>query len=232
MRCGEAVEGDWRKDSTVILNTRDVNEDMRVMIPCPIENTLVGPFRVRYDEDLDELVIYPSLDQKNSIISGYLYSPSLADRIHTLEQIDVTRGYVRIEGEGIEPCPTDTISDEELIENFTASIKGKTAKTIGVDPAAFASLLASYQNSLISGKDIPAALAAERVKRLQAIFESSAKTANFLMNFPRSFRKCSRPARTILTIWIWFMSCSKMRNLSKRSLRIRNTSRLQASSSR
>lgn len=171
----EAVEGDWRKDSTVILNTRDVNEDMRVMIPGPIENTLVGPFRVRYDEDLDELVIYPSLDQKNSIISGYLYSPSLADRIHTLEQIDVTRGYVRIEGEGVEPCPTDTISDEELIENFTASIKGKTAKTIGVDPAAFASLLASYQNSLISGKDIPAALAAERVKRLQAIFESSAK---------------------------------------------------------
>ena len=174
------VLGSWKESSTVDLYSPNINEGMMVMLPGDTPDTLVGPYRVRYDEDRETFYIRTSLEQRVSLITGYTYTGGFTRYAFDLVMEDVTRRYIPIEGEGISLYALDQISDEDLLENFRQSLSKKLTRQFHLDAPNIEHMLDVYQKSLLSSRNASEEIAAQRIRRLKAMFSSELRFSSTL----------------------------------------------------
>lgn len=167
-----AVAGNWKEDGWVELDSPDVNEGMEVMIPSDRPNILIGPFRVHYDEDRQIFYVRTNADSRKFIIGGFEYLDGPSSHYVTLEQEDVTRNYVPIAGENIQPYSYDQISLEDLMENFRTLISRRMPTKYRFDEDTARQMVRIYQNSLLSGSGISPEAAKKRSERLLGLLNS------------------------------------------------------------
>lgn len=166
------VLGDWNADPLVELDSPNINEGMMVMIPSDTPDSLLGPFRVRFDEEKEMFYVRVSSDPKASILSGCSYEGSIESHILELVQEDVTRHYIRTRGQGIHPYSVDRISDHDLLESFRSALGKKGLRSVHFDAPAVDSLLDLYANSLLTGVSVSKNVSDHRCARLREIFSS------------------------------------------------------------
>lgn len=174
------VLSNWKEEPVVELDSPNINEGMMVMLPGGELNTLIGPYQVRYDEEDEMFYVRISADQKKALICGYTYEDGIKAHQLILEQEDVTRTYIPIEGEGIVPFAEDQITDEELVESFRQSLSSKMIRAFHLDPQNVDHMLNVYRNSLLTGYSLPEHVAANRCKRLKAMFTSQLRFSSTL----------------------------------------------------
>lgn len=167
------VEGNWKTDSIMYINSPNVNENMQIMVPDEQDpEVLYGPFHVRFDEDKGLPYFNTHMARNKYVLRGYRYSGGLRAYTRVLEQFDVTRSYVRISGEGIEAVYRDEISEEKLLEDFKEVVARRGYKQHKLDLSNISTVLSHYETSLMTGVSIPREIAAERMKTLRSIFDA------------------------------------------------------------
>ena len=169
----EAIEGDWKTDRCLWIDSPNVNEGMEILIPIEESNVLIGPYKVRYDEDRDLFFVWPNPEKTNHLIHGYEYANGIPSHYVVLDQEDVTRSYAPIVGDNITPYAYDLISLEDLIDNFKETMKRRMSNKYRFDEQAASSMISVYTNSLLSGGTVSKEVAKARARKLEDVLSST-----------------------------------------------------------
>lgn len=167
------VEGNWKTDHIMYVESPNVNDGMHIMVPDEQDpEVLYGPFHVRFDEEKNKLYFYTHLARNKYVLRGYRYQGGIMKYCKTLEQIDVTRNYVKIKADGIEAIYADMISEELLLEDFKEVVARRGYKQHKLDLSNISGILSHYETSLMTGVSVPKEIAEERMKTLRSIFDA------------------------------------------------------------
>lgn len=179
----EDIQGDWKSESRLIVDSPDLNEGMEIMIPTENSNVFIGPLRIRYDEQADLYYVRPSMDVNQHFLRGYEYTNGINTYQVVLEQEDVTRHYVPISGEGIESYSYDLITPDQLLENFRDLLSHRLPKSqLRLDADSIAQLVRVYRSSLLSAGGISENAADTRVETLLSLFDANLRYEEALAN--------------------------------------------------
>lgn len=169
----EAVPEDWQTSAVVELDSPNINEGMFILVPDDKDpEVLYGPFHVRYNEQMGHIYFNTHLARNKYVMRGYRYEGGVKRHARVLEQQDVTRAYIKIQGTGISAVHQDQITPELLLNDFKETLARRGYKQHKLDLASVPSMLEHYENSLLTGVAIPPEIAQNRAKMLRSIFDA------------------------------------------------------------
>lgn len=164
--------GDWRTDNRIEIDSNNINENMEVLLACDIPNVVIGPFKVHYDEINNVIFVRCNADAQNKVIRGYQFTDGLLRHSILLEQEDVTRTYLQVGGENVEPYIYDEITISELVEDLRTLTQKRMSKNYRFNEDSARHMVEVYQNWLLSPNNFSQEAAEARKNKLFTVLKT------------------------------------------------------------